>query len=148
MVFHRGRYQSALLALMLLLVAGIGYAEVIVTAQYTDAVGRYGHFALGKPHEYAAVTAGLGNFSNHVYGSAELGLSTVVEVAGRMMLVVPDAGRRRLRMVVLADGRLVELGSCSLQEALSSALKPLSDGRIEIVGSPHSLIIDLKKCVH
>jgi hypothetical protein len=52
-----------------------------------------------------------------------------------------------LRMVVLTDGRLVELGSCALVEPVNSALKPLSDGRIEIAGYPNGLIIDLKKCV-
>jgi hypothetical protein len=249
----------------LLLVAGLGYADEIVAAEYTDAVGRYGHFALGKPHEYAAVNAitesgrvlryelpvelvfedlaprivhvvsgaesqlltivsgrdggarlmllrrdgdrlisaaqsepigtamrwmnpvtvsdldgdgqveiaavitphiggtlkifrlvgkrlveiaALGGFSNHVYGSAELGLSTVTAVAGRMMLVVPDAARRRLRLVAFADGRLVELGDCAMDLPLNSAIKPLGDGRIEIAGSPHALIIDLKKCIN
>jgi hypothetical protein len=258
-------YRLAVLSLMLLLFAGEGYAEVITEARYTDAVDRYGHFALGKPHEYAAVVAttdsglsmrfelpaglvfedlaprivrvdsgaepqlltivsgrdggarlmlvkrdgdkliqaaqsapigtsmrwmnpvavadldgdgqveiaavitphiggtlkifrlegkrlveiaALGNFSNHVYGSTELGLSTVVELTGRIMLLVPDAGRRRLRLVALANGRLVELGGCALDAPLNSAIKPLSDGRIEIRGPMQPLIIDLKKCIH
>ncbi len=32
-------------------------AETITEARYADPVDRYGHFALGKPHEYARLTA-------------------------------------------------------------------------------------------
>lgn len=258
-------YHVIFMSLMLLLFAGNGYAEGITEAWYADSTDRYGHFALGKPHEYAAITArtdrgdylrfelpaglvfedlkprivnlgagadkqlltivsgldggarlmilrqdgsvlvpaaqsepigaamrwmnpvavadldgdgqveiaavitphiggtlkifrldgkrlveiaALGGFSNHVYGSAELGLSTVVAVEGRMMLVVPDATRRHLRLVAFADGRLVELGDCAMDLPLNSALKPLDDGRIEIAGPSQALIIDLKKCIH
>lgn len=248
---------------LVLLIAGNGNAEVIVTAQYVDAVERYGHFALGKPHEYAAVVAttdrgrvlrhqlptelvfedlkprivslkpgaevqlltivsgrnggarllllqqqgddlvlaaqslpigtpmrwlnpvgvadldgdgqaeiaavitphiggtlkvfrkvgsqlveiaALGGFSNHVYGSPELGLSTPLLVTGRMILVVPDVALRRLRLVALADGRLVEIGICTLKEPLKNALKKHNNGHIEITGSPGPQVIDLKKC--
>ena len=263
-VWLRDGYRFALYAVtLLLLIAGNGNAEVIVAAQYVDAVDRYGHFALGKPHEYAAVAAttcsgrilrfqlpeelvfedleprivslaagaeaqlltivsgrnggarlmllqqegdelvsaaqsapigtpmrwlnpvgvadldgdgqaeiaavitphiggtlkvyrkagsrlveiaSLGDFSNHVYGSTELGLSTPLLADGQMILVVPDSARRRLRLVALADGRLVEIGSCTLEEPLKSALKTHNNGRIEITGSPTPLLIDLKKC--
>ncbi|MBU0954072.1 MAG: VCBS repeat-containing protein [Spirochaetes bacterium] len=249
---------------LLLLSALLGYSEEINEAHYTDAVVRYGHFALGRLHEYAVVSAStdsgrklhfelpaglvfedlkprivslaagakpllltivsgrdggarlmllrqegdklvpaaqsepigtamrwlnpvavadldgdgmvelaavitphiggtlkifrlegerlieiasLGDFSNHVYGSAELGLSTVLEIAGRMILVVPDSSRRRLRFIAFSNGRLVELGSYPLDQPLNSALKPLADGRIEIAASPQAMVIDLKKIV-
>jgi hypothetical protein len=45
------------LAAMLALVAPDAGAETITGAQYTAPVDRYGHFALGRPHEYARVTA-------------------------------------------------------------------------------------------
>lgn len=250
---------------LLLLFAGAGYAEVIVAAHYAGPVNRYGHFALGKPHEYASVAATtdsgrilrfelpadlvfedleprivhlvagdeprlltivsgrdggarlmllqmdgdqlllaaqsasigtamrwlnpvavvdldgdgraeiaavitphiggllklfrlngkqlveiarLGSFSNHIFGSTVLGLSTVLEVAGRMVLVVPDYARRRLRLIAFTDGRLVEVGSCALDEPLESALKPLIDGWIEIDGLPQPLMLDLKKYMY
>jgi hypothetical protein len=165
-----------------------GYAEGVVAARYTNSVDRYGHFALGKPHEYstvelpenlvfedleprivrvaagaaphllaavsgrdggarlmlmqqvgdglvaAAQSAPIGTampwmnpvavadldgdgqieiaavITPHIGGTlkifrmegkhlVELGLATVVEVAGRLILVVPDSMRRRLRMV-------------------------------------------------
>ncbi len=253
------------MSLMLFLFTGNGYTEGITEAWYAETTDRYGHFALGKAHEYAAITAktdsgeylrfelpaglvfedlkprivnigagtekqlltivsgldggarlmilrqdgsnlvpaaqsepigtemrwmnpvavadldgdgqveiaavitphiggtlkifrldgkrlveiaALGGFSNHVYGSAELGMSTVVAVAGRMMLVVPDATRRRLRLIAFADGRLVELGSHPLEEPLNAALKPLPDGRIEIVGLRQRAILDLKRYVN
>ncbi|WP_418314861.1 FG-GAP repeat domain-containing protein [Piscinibacter sakaiensis] len=90
--------------------------------------------------------AALAGFSNHVYGSAELGLSTPLAVNGRMSLVVPDNARQRLRVVALADGRLVETASCPLDEALTGALQPHSDGRVELVGRAGRRLIDLTSC--
>lgn len=45
-----------LVALFALVVSDAG-AETITGAQYTAPVERYGHFALGRPHEYARLTA-------------------------------------------------------------------------------------------
>jgi len=217
-----------------LLNVGQGTAEEIVVAQYTNSVERYGHFALGKPHEYASVIAktasgrvlrfdlpadlvfedlvprlvrldagsepllltivsgpesgarlvllqkeqdnlvlaaqsapigtpmrwlnpvgvadldgdgkaevaavitphiggtlkvyrkegkrlveiaALGGFSNHAFGSTELGLSTPLLLDGRMILVVPDSSWKSLRLVALEGGRLVEIGRVALDEA-------------------------------
>lgn len=58
-------------------------------------------------------------FSNHVYGSEQLGLSTPASVAGRMLLLVPDARRTRIRAMALVDDRLVEAGDCPLAEPLT-----------------------------
>lgn len=63
--------------------------------------------------------ASLPGFSNHVYGSAELGLSAAVAVGGRARLVVPDASRRWLRVVALEAGRLVEMHRCPLVTPLT-----------------------------
>ncbi|MDA0700447.1 MAG: VCBS repeat-containing protein, partial [bacterium] len=50
------RYGVALGALLMLLMS-TGQAEAIVSAAYEGPVERYGHFALGRPHEYARVVA-------------------------------------------------------------------------------------------
>lgn len=46
----------AVLLAAALVVSNIG-AETIIEAHYAAPVDRYGHFALGRPHEYARVTA-------------------------------------------------------------------------------------------
>jgi len=66
--------------------------------------------------------ASLPGFSNHVYGSAELKLSRPVRIDGRMRLLVPDATRRRLRVVSLEHEQLVETGSCPLSAPAVSAI--------------------------
>lgn len=53
--------------------------------------------------------ASLGGFSNHVYGSPELGLASPVSIDGRMRLSVPDATRSRTRIIALEGARLVEV---------------------------------------
>lgn len=50
------RHGLALGAVLMLLMS-TGRAEGIVSAQYEAPVDRYGHFALGRPHEYAHVLA-------------------------------------------------------------------------------------------
>ena len=39
------------------LIASAAGAETITDARYAAPVDRYGHFALGRPHEYARQTA-------------------------------------------------------------------------------------------
>lgn len=79
--------------------------------------------------------AALPGFSNHVFGSTELGLSTALAIAGRMQLLVPDTTRRRLRIIALQDDRLVETGQCALTEPLTSAITLTSASAVP-VGSP------------
>lgn len=45
------------LAAWVALLAAPARAEQVVTARYADPVERYGHFALGRPHEYARLVA-------------------------------------------------------------------------------------------
>lgn len=45
------------LGAMLMLATSTGQAEGIVSAAFEEPVERYGHFALGRPHEYARVLA-------------------------------------------------------------------------------------------
>jgi hypothetical protein len=50
------RHVPAVFAL-LILIAPATYAEQIIAASYAEPVDRYGHFALGQPHEYARLIA-------------------------------------------------------------------------------------------
>lgn len=60
-LYGRGvrKISSRLIAFILIsaFVASGAGAEMITSAHFTDPVDRYGHFALGRPHEYACVTA-------------------------------------------------------------------------------------------
>lgn len=76
--------------------------------------------------------AALQDFSNHAYGTAELGLSLAMPVGGRMRLVVPDAARGALRVVGMEDGRLVEVARCPLQAPLAGPLVRLSGSTLAI----------------
>jgi hypothetical protein len=58
-------------------------------------------------------------FSNHVYGSPELALSTPATVAGRPVLLVPDQPRTSLRVVALRGGRLLETDACAVAEPIT-----------------------------
>ena len=68
--------------------------------------------------------AALADFSNLVYGSNELALSTPMSIGGRMQLVVPDATRRFLRIVALEGERLVETGAARWSRPSPAPFKP------------------------
>ncbi|MCF8149170.1 MAG: hypothetical protein K9J80_00345 [Sulfuritalea sp.] len=76
--------------------------------------------------------AALGGFSNHVYGSAELGLAMLWEEGGRKRLLIPDQSRMVLRVVEFAAGRLRETGRCVLAAPATGAITDLGEGTIEI----------------
>lgn len=74
----------------------------------------------------------LGGFSNHVYRTSELALSTPVLIAGKMRLLVPDAARVQLRVVGLENGRLVEVGRCPLASPVTGAMKVISPADVSV----------------
>lgn len=76
--------------------------------------------------------AALAGFSNHVYGSPELGLSAMVSIAGRMRMLVPDAARLHLGVIALENGRLVETGRCALSAPITGAIKLISPREISV----------------
>ena len=76
--------------------------------------------------------AALAGFSNHVYGTIELALSSPVAVAGGMRLLVPDASRLALRMVALQKGRLVETGRCALGSPVTGPVKVISPREVSV----------------
>ena len=51
-------------------VSGVG-AESIQTAAYRNPTERYGHFALGRPHEYAALVVQTDTGQRHTWALAE-----------------------------------------------------------------------------
>jgi len=90
--------------------------------------------------------ATLADVSNHIYGSSELGLSTPVSIAGRMQLLVPDSTHRRLRLIALHDGQLVETAHCPLAAPLTGAVRQASatEVSVELLTGPAQ--IALKDC--
>jgi hypothetical protein len=53
---RRFRWRASA-SLVIALVSWPACAQTLSDARYVEPVSRYGHFALGRPHEYAAVTA-------------------------------------------------------------------------------------------
>lgn len=88
----------------------------------------------------------LTGFSNHIYGSPELGLSTLVSIAGQMRLLVPDVTRRYLRIIAFADDSLVETGRCELHSPITGAIRAMSASEITVEVSTGQQLIDLNDC--
>lgn len=111
------------LAAALVLSMATGRAESIVSARYEAPVDRYGHFALGRPHEYARVLA-----------QTDAGRTVVLELredevfedlAPRLVRLTPD-GPVLLLTIVSARGvgarlALIGLGGDALEVAAQSA---------------------------
>lgn len=91
--------------------------------------------------------AALAGFSNHVYGTPELGLSAPVSIAGRMRLLVPDAARLRMRITALEGGRLVEVGRCALPAPVTGAIRVVSPSEISVGLTTGRRIIVLDDCL-
>lgn len=90
--------------------------------------------------------AALGGFSNHVYGSSELGLSLPLAADGRARLLVPDTTRMRLRVIALQDGRLVETGRCALPAPILGALQVVSPTLVSVGLASTRQVISLETC--
>ena len=85
-------------------------------------------------------------FSNHVYGSTELGLSVPAVFRGRMGLFVPDFGRRQLRILRLQGERLVEVGRCALPAIVTGAIEVVSAAELTIGLSSGRHTVKLDAC--
>lgn len=122
---------------------GDGRAEIAaVTTPHLGGTLRVYRRQGGELVEIAALTG----FSNHLYGSSELGLATTMAIAGRLHLLVPDATRRRLRIVALKGDRLVETGSCALSAPVTGAVKPVSPSVVSVELLAGQQLIDLDTC--
>ena len=67
-------------------------------------------------------------FSNHIFGSTELGMSAVARINddGIADLAVPDADRRVLRMMTVAGGSLREIAHVALDGPIVTAIGTLN----------------------
>lgn len=91
--------------------------------------------------------AALGGFSNHVYGSPELGLSAHQTVAGQVRLLVPDNSRLQLRVIELTSGHLTEVGRCALPAPVTGAIKPLAGSEVSVGLATGSHLVISNHCV-
>ncbi|MBK8118844.1 MAG: hypothetical protein IPK39_06175 [Sulfuritalea sp.] len=70
--------------------------------------------------------AALAGFSNHIYGTSELGLSAPVLIGGQLHLLVPDETRRQLRLIAWERGALNEVGQCAIPTPVTGAIRVVS----------------------
>lgn len=129
--------------------------EVIVDARYEQPIERYGHFALGRPHEYAQLVVRTSSGRNAVF---ELPEDEVFEdLAPRLVRLEPDAapvllsivssrsGGGRLALLKFADGALSMLAQSPPIGIPNRWLNPVGvtdldgDGRAEVAAviTPH-----------
>lgn len=91
--------------------------------------------------------AALGGFSNHVYGSPELGLSAHQTVAGQVRLLVPDNSRGQLRVVEFTSGRLTAIARCALPAPVTGAIKPLTGSEVSVGLATGNHVVLSNDCV-
>ncbi len=89
----------------------------------------------------------LTGFSNHIYGSPELRLSTPASIAGQMRLLVPDVMRQNLRIIAFADDGLAEIGGCELGSPITGAIRVMSAAEVTVEVSTGQQLIDLNDCL-
>ncbi len=152
----RRRTLDGFLALgMLLMTVTAAHAERLVDARYAEPVERYGHFALGRPHEYARLVA-------RTDAGRELTLALPVDavfedLAPRLVTLVPGAppellvivstrsAGARLALVGVHDGRLALVANAAPIGTPNRWLNPVgvadldADGVAEIAAviTPH-----------
>jgi hypothetical protein len=73
----------------------------------------------------------LGGFSNHVFGSPELGLSAIASVDGDRIpdLILPSEDRRSLRLVTAAGGKIRNIATVPLPAEIITAIGVLPGAR-------------------
>lgn len=98
---------------------GAGQEDGLVSARYAEPVNRYGHFALGRPHEYASVEA-------ETAGGARLALSLPPEE------VFEDVAPRLLRLTPASPALLLAIVS-NRATGSALALLGLEHGRLAIL---------------
>jgi hypothetical protein len=93
------------------------------------------------------VVGSADGFSNHVFGSSEMGMSAVVSVDGDRIpdLILPDAGRKSLRMVTAAGGWIRDIATVPLpSEAVTAiGLLPNSNSPEFVAGLADGSLVSL-----
>ncbi|XKE46942.1 hypothetical protein LG302_07345 [Halomonas organivorans] len=148
------RYLLALGALLVLM-APAAWAERIAAAHYAEPVERYGHFALGRPHEYARLVAttaagrdvGLDLPSDEVFEDLAPRLVRLTDQSppGLLVIVSSRDGGARLALVGLEGDRLAIVAQSAPIGQPNRWLNPVGvadlngDGAAEIaaVTTPH-----------
>ena len=122
---------------------GDGRAEVaMVTTPHLGGVLR----VFRREGRQLVEVARQSGFSNHVYGSTELGLSTPAVFQGRMRLFVPDVGRRHLRIMDLQGERLVETARCPLPALVTGAIEVVSAAELTIGLGSGRHVVQMDAC--
>lgn len=122
---------------------GDGRAEVaVVTTPHIGGVLR----VFRRDGRQLVQVASQAGFSNHVYGSTELGLSTPTVFKGRMSLLVPDVERRHLRILVLQGEGLVEVGRCALPAKVTGSIQVVSAAEVSVGLSTGRHTVRLEAC--
>ncbi|RTR05880.1 VCBS repeat-containing protein [Halomonas nitroreducens] len=110
-------YLLSLCALIVVL-APAAQAERIVTARYAEPVERYGHFALGRPHEYARLVAttdagrdlGLALPRDEVFEDLAPRLVQLTDQASPALLVIVSSRDDGARLALVGlDGKRLEI---------------------------------------
>ncbi|MBT9567204.1 MAG: hypothetical protein IV085_02790 [Thiobacillus sp.] len=123
---------------------GDGQAEI--AAVITPHIGGTLKIYRQQGHRLVEVAA-LSGFSNHAYGSPQLGLSKPITIAGRAHLIVPDATRTQLRIIALHNRQLVETGRCQLPAPITGTIASLSEGTLSVVTQAGEQIVALDTCL-
>ncbi len=90
--------------------------------------------------------AALVGFSNHMFGSSELGLSSIVSVGGPLRMLVPDATRSRLRLIAWERGALKEVAQCAVSAPVTGPIQVVSPGVVLIGTASGQQRIALSDC--
>jgi hypothetical protein len=91
-------------------------------------------------------TAALAGFSNHMFGSFELGLSAIVSVGGSLRMLVPDTTRSRLRLIAWERGSLKEVAQCATSARVTGPIQVVSPGVVLIGTASGQQRIVLSDC--
>ncbi|MEX1215743.1 hypothetical protein [Saccharospirillum sp.] len=93
--------------------SGFAVAEQIIGAKFVKPVERYGHFALGRPHEYAQLVATTNSGQDVIL---ELPDSEVFEDLSPRMVTLTDQGPVRLLVIVSSVHQGARLVLFALEE--------------------------------
>lgn len=107
------------LCVLLVLMAPFAQADRIIAARYAEPVERYGHFALGRPHEYA-----------HLVATTDAGRDAVLDLPADE--VFEDLAPRLVRLADQAPPALLVIVSAR-DGGSRLALVGLDGSRLEIV---------------
>lgn len=143
------------LAVLVAIAAGPGTAEEISEGRYAKPVERYGHFALGRPHEYARLVARTDRGrdlafelpQDEVFEDLEPRLVRLAPTEPPLLLAIVSArsSGARLALLGLAGDRLATLAQSQAIGTPNRWLNPVGvadldgDGRAEVAAviTPH-----------